>query len=1213
MNSPSFENATACFNESVFFPQKIQAWGYLVVIDIERFTVRHLSENWEALTGKRAELFLDKPLSDLIGAENVLRLEEVLKKGTPSFYYSSEVTLDNSLRFSAFEVRFFLEGAECIFEWVPKAILSVLASPYEPLHLLREFKDLLNLFPEIKKLSQASLSFIQQLTGFDRVLLYVFKEDSSGKVAAEAKKPELASMLNLHYPSEDIPLAVRTLFKVQRTRMIADIESPPSRVLSRSCDLEVNMTYCRLRYPPETHRVYLKNIGIQTSVSVAILRDSELWGLLILHHYEPRFLSQETLSLLELMGEMLSENLRILGLKEKLEYQKRMDNLTSSFLQKIYENPDIESVFLSCKSEIQQVFNARHLFLFYKNHLYSSGTEAPPDSFWQELSAWLAQKQKKDFYYTRCLPSEFPPAAPYASICCGIAAISLSSSYKDWLIWTKPESVDTRVWAGNPYISRASAIRSQIEAGGLQKYNLFEEWIERRRGFSESWGELAAYYLQKLTFIKPIILRKELERIYQSVVEGSSDAIGLCRQDLRCLFISPKITQILGYAPSEFVNLDWMLKIHPEDVQPLQFFVSSGAILSSSANWQARFLNASGEYVWLDIALSPIPQTQFSAPQYTVIFRDITRQKEAELYNQKLYNELCAQQNAISQLAGLAVFKANLEIVSINDYVKDILGAASSEEVDLKPLLLQSRYQMAPTLRELWDTILSGHPWSGELCLERPEKLIWLLASVYPYSQGGEKYFLLLCFDITQKKEYEAEFLKAKMQLEELVTYSPAVIYSAIAGDGFHFTYMSPNVESLLGYPRNQFIANPEFALEIIHPEDLLQIQKNNSRLMQTEHFSLEYRIKNRANRWVWVYDSKRIYQTTQYAQPEIYGSWIDITQIKEFERELQRVNQSLANSEIALRASAEEQQALNRELEEKNLQLQNLVYLERLHNEQLNQLLTELKSTQKQLIHAEKMASLGMLTAGLAHEINNPINFIQGSVDILNRISPKIIQLLQWFDSQKEKLTLTIEKNEYPSFARENYSKILELYQKSLNNIALGIQRTTEIIFSLKSFSRTEGTQISKVDIRQVLDSTIILLRNKFKNRITIHKEYEQELPLVESFPGQLNQVFLNIIDNAIQAIEGTGHIYISAHNQGKIVAIKIRDTGKGIAPEIRGKVFDPFFSTKPSGEGMGLGLAICYMIIQNLGGSISFKSEVNLGTEFEILLPIHYKPPAN
>jgi PAS domain S-box-containing protein len=1210
MNSPSFENATACFNESVFFPQKIQAWGYLVVIDIERFTVRHLSENWEALTGKQAELFLDKPLSDLIGAENVLRLEEVLKKGTPSFYYSSEVTLHGSPGFDSFEARFFWEKSQCILEWVPKAIFSSPLSPDSSLCLLKEFKELFNVFPEKNSLSEASLKFIRQMTGFDRVLLYVFKEDASGKVVAEAKKSELGSMLNLHYPSEDIPLEIRNLFKIQKTRIIADFQRAPSPVFSSPAEASIDMTYCKLRYPPESHLIYLKNMGIQTSVSVAILRDSELWGLLILHHYTPRFLSQETLSLLEMMGELLSENLRILSLKEKVEYQKRTDKLTHSLLQKIYENPDIESLFLTYKDEIQQIFDTNHVFLLYKNHVYSSGAEVPSHSFFQALSQWLAQKQKKDFYYTRCLPSEFPPAAPYASICCGIAAICLSDNYEDWLIWAKPESIDTLTWAGSPYISRASLIQAQAQ--GIKEGKLFERWIEHRTGFSQSWGELTDYYLEKLASIKHIIQRKELEKIYQSIIEGSLDAIGLYQQDLRCLFISPKITEILGYAPSEFISLDWAEKIHPEDFEPLQFFVTSGEIRRYSRRRQVRFLNASGEYVWLDIAFSPIRQAQFSVPQYTVIFRDITLQKEAEFHNQKLYNELSAQQNAISQLAGLIIFKANLEIVSANDYIKDILGVSTSEQIDLKPILLEAAYPMASTIQELWDTILSGYSWSGELCFEKREKRIWLLASVYPYTEGEQRYFLLLCFDITQKKEYEAEFLKAKLQLEELVTYSPAVIYSAIAGDSFYFTFMSANVEALLGYPKERFIANPEFILQIIHPDDLLLIQKNNSRLVQTEHFSLEYRIQNQANQWVWVYDSKRIYRTTEQARPEIYGSWIDITQRKEFEYELQRANQSLAASEMTLRLSAEEQQTLNRELEEKNILLQNLIHLERSHNEQLNQILVELKNTQKQLIHSEKMASLGTLTAGLAHEINNPINFIQGSVDILNRISPKIIQLLQWFDSKKQELLLT-EKNDCLPLAKENYSKILALYEKSLNNIALGIQRTNEIIFSLKSFSRTEGVQISKVNIYEVLDSTIVLLRNKFKNRITIHKDYEQELPSLESFPGQLNQVFLNIIDNAIQAIPETGHIYITVRNYGKAIAVKIRDTGKGMAPEIQNHIFDPFFSTKPAGEGTGLGLAISYSIIQNLGGSISFKSELNLGTEFEVILPIHYKAPAN
>jgi PAS domain S-box-containing protein len=1214
MNSPSFENATTCFNESVFFPQKIQAWGYLVVIDIERLTILHLSENWGELTGERAELFLGQSLAALIGQNNLPQFREALAKAPCSFFCSlSNLTFGESCRHSlSFEVSVFFSEAQLILEWIPQSLFSPPPLAYSSLHLLKEFKELFNLFPEKNSLSQGSLKFIQELTGFDRVLLYVFKEDSSGKVIAEAKKPELASMLNLHYPSEDIPLEVRNLFKVQKTRIISDFERYPSPVLSFSAEAPINMKYCKLRYPPESHLIYLKNMGIQTSISVAVLRDSELWGLLILHHYEPRILAQEILLLLEMMGELLSENLRILTLNEKINYQKKTDTLTHSLLQKIYENPDIESLFLNFKSSIQEIFGSKDIFLLYKNNVYATSAEMTPHSFLQELGLWLAQKQPITYYYTRCLPAEFPRAAEYSHICCGIAAICLSDNYKDWLIWAKPESIDTLTWAGSPYVSRAALIQAQKNA--LQEGKLFEKWIEHRKGFSEDWGELTGYYLEKLASIKHIIQKKELEKIHQSIIESSFDAIGLYRHDLRCLFISPRITEFLGYSQAEFLNITLLEKIHPEDALPIKSFITSVDVSTwRSTHWQVRFLNNEDEYIWLDISISPIQQAQIFSRQFSVIFRDITVQKEIELYNQQLYNELSAQQNAISQLAGLIVFKANLEIISVNDYIKDILGVSAPEQIDLKPILLEANYQMASTIQELWDTILSGYPWSGELYFEKQEKIVWLLASIYPYTEGKEKYFLLLCFDITQKKEYETEFLKAKLQLEELVSYSPAVIYSAIADDSFHFTFMSANVEPLLGYPKEKFIANPEFILQIIHPDDLVLLKKNNSRLIPTEHFSLEYRIQNRANQWVWVYDSKRIYRATEHSRPEIYGSWIDITQRKEFEYELQRANQSLAKSEMSLRISAEEQQTLNRELEEKNMLLKNLIDLERSHNEQLNQILTELKNTQKQLIHSEKMASLGTLTAGLAHEINNPINFIQGSVDILNRISPKIIQLLRSFDSKQNKPPLITEKAEGGAVTQENYSKILALYEKSINNITLGIQRTTEIIFSLKSFSRREETQISKVNIQEVLDSTLVLLHNKFKNRITIHKDYEQELPLIESFPGQLNQVFLNIIDNAIQAIPETGSIYISARNYGKVVAIKIRDTGKGISPEIQNHIFDPFFSTKPAGEGTGLGLAISYSIIQNLGGNISFKSELNKGSEFEIILPINYTAPAN
>ena len=148
----------------------------------------------------------------------------------------------------------------------------------------------------------------------------------------------------------------------------------------------------------------------------------------------------------------------------------------------------------------------------------------------------------------------------------------------------------------------------------------------------------------------------------------------------------------------------------------------------------------------------------------------------------------------------------------------------------------------------------------------------------------------------------------------------------------------------------------------------------------------------------------------------------------------------------------------------------------------------------------------------------------------------------------------------------------------------------------------------MTQFDIPKEIDTTLNILNNKYKNRITIHKNYEENLPKIEAYGGQINQVFMNILDNAAAAIEGNGDVYIDVKKIGENVEIKFKDTGKGIKKENIGKVFDPFFTTKPVGQGTGLGMSISYRVIQNHNGAISVESEVGEGATFTILLPVNH-----
>ncbi|MBK8884553.1 MAG: AAA family ATPase [Bacteroidales bacterium] len=272
---------------------------------------------------------------------------------------------------------------------------------------------------------------------------------------------------------------------------------------------------------------------------------------------------------------------------------------------------------------------------------------------------------------------------------------------------------------------------------------------------------------------------------------------------------------------------------------------------------------------------------------------------------------------------------------------------------------------------------------------------------------------------------------------------------------------------------------------------------------------------------------------------------------------------------------------------------------------EELHKALDDLKHSNVQLIQSEKMASLGQLIAGIAHEINNPVTFISAGVDSLVTNLDEVGQVLKIYQSitpeSVESKLVEIEKLKDKLEFREAMTEIGKLIESIKN----GTRRTTEIVKGLRTFSRLDEDSIKISDIHDGLDSTLILLRNKYKNRIDIVKHYG-DIPAVECYPGQLSQVFMNILSNAVDSIDEKGTITIRTMLSDEYVRISIRDTGKGIPDDIVMKIFDPFYTTKDVGKGTGLGLSISQRIIEQHKGTISVKSEPGTGSEFIIQLPV-------
>ncbi|HIK26725.1 MAG TPA: GAF domain-containing protein [Oscillatoriaceae cyanobacterium M7585_C2015_266] len=278
---------------------------------------------------------------------------------------------------------------------------------------------------------------------------------------------------------------------------------------------------------------------------------------------------------------------------------------------------------------------------------------------------------------------------------------------------------------------------------------------------------------------------------------------------------------------------------------------------------------------------------------------------------------------------------------------------------------------------------------------------------------------------------------------------------------------------------------------------------------------------------------------------------------------------------------------------------------------EELATTLRNLQQTQAQLIQSEKMASLGQLVAGIAHEINNPVNFIHGNLTHVSNYVRDLIELVKIY--QQEYTTTPIIKEKIEALDLEF---LITDLPKTLSSMKVGTERIRQLVLSLRNFSRLDEAESKRANIHQGIDSTLLILQHRLQAKkeqqsIEVIKEYGQ-LPLVQCYPAQLNQVFMNLLSNAIDALEegntSQPTIWIRTQvQQGNRAIISIADNGPGIPTAIRDRIFDPFFTTKPVGKGTGLGLSISYQIIvEKHGGVIQCLSQPGEGTEFRIEIPI-------
>ncbi len=678
---------------------------------------------------------------------------------------------------------------------------------------------------------------------------------------------------------------------------------------------------------------------------------------------------------------------------------------------------------------------------------------------------------------------------------------------------------------------------------------------------------------------------QDSENRYRLLVETSQDLIWSCDRQGCFTFVNSATERILGYRPEEVMGrpfTDFLVPDqHPAGLAAFRATLMGSSVLNYEFNWVAK----DGQVVTLLFSAAALRDEDGQILGITGTAKDITAQKQAEQERSRLIEILEASPDLIgtATLSGKSLY--------LNRTGRQIAGLAPDAPLDQAPISrFHPAWALERVLKEGIPTAVRNGSWIGETAVfnaKGEEVPVSQLIIAHKNTEGQVEYLSTVMRDMRDYYKAQAALQESEERFRLVVEQTGQLIYDYDVTTG-QIRWDGAIAQMTGNTPEAFQQVNADQWQQRIHPADRQRVASLLAEsVRQQKPFFAEYRFLQAGGEYVYVEDHGVPFFSTEGVMSRLIGTMTNITERKQAQLELER-------SEAALRQRSEE----------------------------LQETLQQLQRTQAQMIQAEKMSSLGQLVAGVAHEINNPVNFIYGNLSHADGYTQDLLGLLnryqQHYSSPHPDVQAEIEAIDLP-FVMQDLPKLIA-------SMRVGAERIQKIVASLRTFSRMDEAEFKAVDIHEGIDSTLMILQNRLKAKgdrpeICIVREYGN-LPKVECYAGQLNQVFMNILSNAIDALEefmtqpDSPFKYKTRQPQIKIrtdllnsqwVFIRIADNGPGISEAVQQRLFDPFFTTKEVGKGTGMGLSISYQIVtERHSGTLECHSELGNGAEFVVKIPL-------
>ena len=474
---------TNCDTEPIHIPGKIQSHGFLVAVDSSMQIITYISENIAQFVSPQPKEYLGLSvdvLNQALGLDNKqLSLGQFIKLGGSNKSCESLNPVLLEIAGKHYNLVISVSGNNHILEFetvsssldidiqktIGRSVSEILSG--KNLHSL-----LVNAAEEVKK-----------IISYDRVMVYKFNEEGHGEVVAEVKNDDLEPWLGLHYPATDIPKQARDLYKINLTRIIADVHTENSAILTYETEKPLDLTHSVLRAVSPIHIQYLKNMGVVSSFSISLIAHGELWGLIACHNYSPRFINYKGRDAATLIGQILSSALEYRQDEEDTEKSNRLNKAADELARYIEKENYITDALTTKDVTVKDITNATGVVLMFDNQIITLG-DTPEEAELTEIKKWLTSNMGESIYHTHRFPEIFTPARAYSAKASGILACMLSKEMAEMIIWFKPEQLKTINWAGNP--------DKPVEDNGsgimqLSPRKSFDSWSQLVKLTSERW------------------------------------------------------------------------------------------------------------------------------------------------------------------------------------------------------------------------------------------------------------------------------------------------------------------------------------------------------------------------------------------------------------------------------------------------------------------------------------------------------------------------------------------------------------------------------------------------------------------------------------------------------------------------------------------------------------------------------------------------------